>query len=456
MNEQTFTTISTTEQEASWERLFTIFRLAVLIAVSISVVLFVIVGLAAPELPILYFVSLGVAFILLLLLSLWLSRKGRKSLALNIYNVSMVSGLLGVIFFTNGVTGPMVMVLAVVPLQAGLLGGRTAAIRMSVSVALPYLGMMALEALGIVQPYELSGAALRLAFGGMFLTLIAVVALMASRFDAQWRRALSTAQQRSDELVEMSQRAEQAAQAERQTREREERTVRQLRQAVQEYTAFLERVAAGDYSTRLMPDETRQEEKPVELVLLGQQLDATVESLVQALSDLQMVQQRYAREAWESFAQARAAHRGFRYQTLSPDADEKAVVEPADEAWLTLMTKSAREKDIAASARELALPIKLRGEIIGAIGAQREDEAGWSDEAMALATAITDQLAQTIEGLRLLDETQRRAMREKMIGEATARMRETLDVETVLQTAVREMREALDLAEVEVGLGINP
>jgi predicted Zn-dependent protease len=62
-------------------------------------------------------------------------------------------------------------------------------------------------------------------------------------------------------------------------------------------------------------------------------------------------------------------------------------------------------------------------------------------------------LAQTVESLRLLDETQRRAARERLTGEVTARMRETLDVDTVLQTAVREIGHALGLAALDVRLG---
>jgi GAF domain-containing protein len=129
------------------------------------------------------------------------------------------------------------------------------------------------------------------------------------------------------------------------------------------------------------------------------------------------------------------------------------VVEPDDEAWLAPMEEAVQDKDMTVSARELALPITLRGQIIGAIGARRDEQTGWSDEDVALVTAITDQLAQTIESLRLLDETQRRAVRERLSGQVTARMRETLDVDTVLQTAVREIGQALGLAALDVRLG---
>jgi hypothetical protein len=265
---------------------------------------------------------------------------------------------------------------------------------------------------------------------------------MVTGFSAQIQRTLATVQQRGLELAEASQRAEQAAQAEHVAREREEQAARQLRQTVQEYTAFLERVTAGDYSARLALD-AGEAESPGELLILGRYLNDTVQTLVSALRDMEAIQRRYTREAWSEYTGA-AAHRGFRYRD--------AAVGPADDAWLLPMTEAVQDGSTVTNPSELALPLALRGEVIGAIGVRRGEEAGWSDEDINLARAITDQLAQTIESLRLLDETQRRATRERLTGEVTARMRESLDMETVLKTAVNEMRQALGLEGVIVQL----
>jgi hypothetical protein len=61
-------------------------------------------------------------------------------------------------------------------------------------------------------------------------------------------------------------------------------------------------------------------------------------------------------------------------------------------------------------------------------------------------------VALAAENLRLLDETQRRAARERLIGEVTGRVRETLDMNTVLKVAVRELRQSLGLPEVVIRL----
>ena len=51
--------------------------------------------------------------------------------------------------------------------------------------------------------------------------------------------------------------------------------------------------------------------------------------------------------------------------------------------------------------------------------------------------------------------TPHRAAHEQLVGEITARMRRTLDVDMVLQTAVQEMRDVMGLSEAEVWLGIG-
>jgi len=72
-----------------------------------------------------------------------------------------------------------------------------------------------------------------------------------------------------------------------------------------------------------------------------------------------------------------------------------------------------------------------------------------------LIEAITGQLAQTIESLRLLDDVQRRAVQERLVGEVTSRMRESLDMETVLKTAAKEMRHSLGLDKITIYLGMS-
>jgi hypothetical protein len=61
-----------------------------------------------------------------------------------------------------------------------------------------------------------------------------------------------------------------------------------------------------------------------------------------------------------------------------------------------------------------------------------------------------------LESARLYRDAKRRAARERLIGEVTDRVRETLDIETMLKTGVQEVHQALGLPEVTVRLATRP
>lgn len=102
----------------------------------------------------------------------------------------------------------------------------------------------------------------------------------------------------------------------------------------------------------------------------------------------------------------------------------------------------------------LALPIKVRDTVIGVLDTYKPIENGpWTQEELVALETIIEQIGVALESARLYEETQFRAQAERMLGEVTSRMRETLDVDSVLKTAARQMLSALELAEVEIRLG---
>ncbi len=70
--------------------------------------------------------------------------------------------------------------------------------------------------------------------------------------------------------------------------------------------------------------------------------------------------------------------------------------------------------------------------------------------------SIANQVSIALEASRLFDDSQRRAERERLAGEITARMRATNDPQEILQVAVRELRNALQATQAQVILKSNP
>jgi GAF domain-containing protein len=101
----------------------------------------------------------------------------------------------------------------------------------------------------------------------------------------------------------------------------------------------------------------------------------------------------------------------------------------------------------------LAVPLKVRDQVIGVVNLRKTSPGkSWTEEENGLIETLTEQLGLALESARLYQDTQRRAAREQMSAQVTSRMRESLDLETVLKTAVSEMRQALGLEGVIVQL----
>ena len=105
---------------------------------------------------------------------------------------------------------------------------------------------------------------------------------------------------------------------------------------------------------------------------------------------------------------------------------------------------------------ELTLPIKVHGHVIGTVNAHKpEGSDEWTTEDVTLMETMTEQLGAALESARLYKDSQRRAAREQLTSEVTARVRSSLDIETVLKSAAREIAQALELAALDLRLGTD-
>jgi GAF domain-containing protein len=101
------------------------------------------------------------------------------------------------------------------------------------------------------------------------------------------------------------------------------------------------------------------------------------------------------------------------------------------------------------------VPLRTAGRTIGFVYIYRTQAGPFSPVTIRLYETLVDQAAVALEGARLLDEAQRRAVREQTLSRVSVRMRETLDTETVLKTAVTEIAGALGLAALDLRLGME-
>lgn len=100
--------------------------------------------------------------------------------------------------------------------------------------------------------------------------------------------------------------------------------------------------------------------------------------------------------------------------------------------------------------------IPLKGQTIGSISVARKDNSSWSKFDEDLIKEVAYQVGLAVDNLRLLEDAQQRARQEQTIGEIATRFSQSLDVDSLLQTAARELGQMPDVSEVSVFIGQLP
>ena len=156
------------------------------------------------------------------------------------------------------------------------------------------------------------------------------------------------------------------------------------------------------------------------------------------------------RESWGEMLRARTdwGYRYIRQSIALTDGDWKPEMVQAAEAGQNVQVD---DKEPA-----LAIPLEVRNQVVGVLGFRKnEKEQTWTDEEVALLETLTEELGAALESARLYQDTQRRAAREQALSEMTTRFSRSLDMDAVLQAAVQELGQLLDMDEISVYVG-NP
>ncbi|MCC7118008.1 MAG: GAF domain-containing protein [Anaerolineales bacterium] len=113
--------------------------------------------------------------------------------------------------------------------------------------------------------------------------------------------------------------------------------------------------------------------------------------------------------------------------------------------------KTAPHNGKSANARDLTIPLTVRGNKIGSIKLSSIDPTrAWNEDELALLQAAADRTSLALENARLLQEAQRRASKEKTIGEITSKISGLVNIENILETAIKELGASLSSADVSI------
>ncbi|MEJ2304555.1 MAG: GAF domain-containing protein [Anaerolineales bacterium] len=102
------------------------------------------------------------------------------------------------------------------------------------------------------------------------------------------------------------------------------------------------------------------------------------------------------------------------------------------------------------------IPLKLRQQTIGYIQLRRKPDQGpWSQKETQSIEKISSQIALSLENARLFAEARGVVQREQKINAITNQIRNSIDLETVLQNTVRELGKALGSTKAFIQIGLD-
>ena len=160
----------------------------------------------------------------------------------------------------------------------------------------------------------------------------------------------------------------------------------------------------------------------------------------QALEELERVYGEQSRRTWEE----RLATRPLAFQYTGVE------VQP--------IPAGARPESAGGdNGRCLRANIALGGQVLASLELERKSgSTRWTEEERELVQAVVDQASLALENARLFEETRALARHEQQVSEITARLRSQLEIETVLEQALRDLGQALGAERAVARLTLAP
>ena len=197
------------------------------------------------------------------------------------------------------------------------------------------------------------------------------------------------------------------------------------------------------------------------LSILADQIAIAIENarlftqLQQTLSETQALSRDNLREEWLEFGREGTSigyHQSLRGGTQLMTPVETDEIRQAMNHGKVLVSN----KDENTQQSFIVIPIKLRGQVIGALNIKAPtQERRWSKDEVNLAEAISERLALALENARLIHESERQVLKEQKISDITSKIGTSVRTENILKTAAQELNQLLNGAEILIKLRTN-
>ena len=153
------------------------------------------------------------------------------------------------------------------------------------------------------------------------------------------------------------------------------------------------------------------------------------------------------REAWHQHLRKSRPGTAYRYKQLKVEQIEADPKELNEIIWQNEVITSNE----GGANRILHFPVRLRNQTLGVVKLTIAANQA-TPEMLSLLQNAVDRMAVSLDNVRLLEEIQTRAERERMVGEIATKVRAATNIEAILSTTAQELGRSLGVSEVVVQL----
>jgi GAF domain-containing protein len=165
---------------------------------------------------------------------------------------------------------------------------------------------------------------------------------------------------------------------------------------------------------------------------------------LRSLAEIERSKRRQTLRDWEEYMQMERSYE------MSSEYGTKTNIDTSDLRQMAITkNRAVIGKPTERGTIAIAVPITLRGQILGAAEWELPIQ-DFGEDKVLLAQELVNRLALSMENARLFQQSQVSAERERLVNNISAKLTAKQDINDILQTALREVGQALRSPEVSI------
>lgn len=167
---------------------------------------------------------------------------------------------------------------------------------------------------------------------------------------------------------------------------------------------------------------------------------------VRRLEEIERINRASTLQTWQEYLHSQRERQLSSEAGIKSDTDLSTIRKQAIQQNHIVVGNLTKNQTIP-----IAVPVQLRGQTLGAV--EWEIPANdLNENKLQLAQELANRLALSLDNARLFQESQRAAERERVVNNIAARLTPQTEISDILQTAVREVGQALRAPQVTIRL----